>query len=43
MRNSIERASGKEKAAKNKFCSVNTTAVLINPDWLSIFAQLEKE
>jgi hypothetical protein len=21
-------------AAKNKFCSVNTTAVLIDPDWL---------
>jgi hypothetical protein len=30
-------------AAKNKFCSVNTTAVLIDPDWLSIFAQLENE
>ena len=30
-------------AAKNNFCSVNTTAVLIDPDWLSIFAQLEKE
>jgi hypothetical protein len=29
-------------AAKNKFCSVNTTAVLIDPDWLSIFAELEK-
>jgi hypothetical protein len=28
-------------AAKNKFCSVNITAVLIDPDWLSIFAQLE--
>jgi hypothetical protein len=27
-------------AAKNKFCSVNTTAVLIDPDWLSLFAQL---
>jgi hypothetical protein len=23
-------------AAKNKFCSVNTTAVLIDPDWLNL-------
>jgi hypothetical protein len=30
-------------AAQNKFCSVNTTAVLIDPDWLSIFVQLENE
>jgi hypothetical protein len=29
-------------AAKNRFCSVNTTAVLIDPDWLSFFAQLER-
>jgi hypothetical protein len=28
-------------AAKNKFCSVNTTA-LIDPDWLDFFAQLKK-
>jgi hypothetical protein len=27
-------------AAENKFCSVNTTAVLIDPDWLSLFAYL---
>jgi hypothetical protein len=30
-------------AAKNKFCSVNTTAVLIDPDWLSLFEQLKNE
>lgn len=29
-------------AAKNKFCSVNTTAVLNDPDWLSLFAQLKE-
>jgi hypothetical protein len=29
-------------AAKNKFCSVNTTAVLIDPDWLSSFAQFKE-
>jgi hypothetical protein len=32
-----------DAAAKNKFCSVNTTAVLIDPDWLSLFAHLKKE
>jgi hypothetical protein len=30
-------------AAKNKFCSVNTTAVLIDPGWLSLFEKLRKE
>jgi hypothetical protein len=30
-------------AAKNKFCSINTTAVLIDPDWLSLFARLKME
>jgi hypothetical protein len=30
-------------AAKNKFCSVNTTAVLMDPDWLSFFASLKKK
>jgi hypothetical protein len=29
-------------AAKNKFCSVNTTAVLIDPDWLSLFCAIRK-
>jgi hypothetical protein len=29
-------------AAKNKFCSVNTTAVLIDPDWLSLFQHLKE-
>jgi hypothetical protein len=23
-------------AAKNQFCSVNTTAVLMDPDWLNL-------
>jgi hypothetical protein len=32
-----------DAAGKNKFCSVNTTAVLIDPGWLEFFAQLEKE
>jgi hypothetical protein len=30
-------------AAKNKFCSVNTTAVLMDHDWLSFFASLKKK
>jgi hypothetical protein len=30
-------------SAKNKFCSVNTTAVLIDPDWLSLFEHLKEE
>jgi hypothetical protein len=30
-------------AAKNKFCSVNTTAVLIDPGWLGLFEQLKNE
>jgi hypothetical protein len=33
MRNSIERTSG---MPQEQICSVNTTAVLIDPDWLSL-------
>jgi hypothetical protein len=37
------RKSFRNAAAKNKFCSVNTTAVLIDPDWLSLFEHLKEE
>jgi hypothetical protein len=29
-------------AAENKFCSVNTTAVLIDPEWLSLYQHLKE-
>jgi hypothetical protein len=41
MRNSIERTSGTPQPRTGSVLS--TTAVLIDPDWLSFFAQLEKE